>query len=114
VFNGTGFVFLITNWPTGPATSTYCVHWCSSIGAEVDAQTNDAVITALSQVLFEDLDVLPGAQRSLSAGTLDSVRLGFHERRIYYLHEAIDRAIGVEHVPESLRVPELLGDFAQE
>jgi hypothetical protein len=60
-------------------------------------------------VLFEDLDVLPGAQRSLNAGTLGSLRLGYHERRIYYLHEAIDRAIGVDRIPESLRVPQLLG-----
>jgi hypothetical protein len=64
--------------------------------------------------LFEDLDVLPGEQRSLDAGTLESLQLGYQERRIYYLHEAIDRTIGVEDVPESLRVPQLLGSFVQE
>ena len=72
------------------------------------------VIAALSRVLFEDLNVLPGEQRSLNAGILPSLQLGYQERRIYYLHEAIDRAIGVEHVPESLRVPQLLGSFVQE
>ncbi|OBF45660.1 hypothetical protein A5787_12535 [Mycobacterium sp. 852002-50816_SCH5313054-b] len=112
VFNGTGFVFLITNWPTGPATSTYCVHWCSSLATDANRETHDAVIAVLSQVLFEDLNVLPGVQRSLDAGALESLRLGYHERRIYYLHEAIDRAIGAENVPESLRVPELLGPNA--
>ncbi|OBG55887.1 hypothetical protein A5704_24715 [Mycobacterium sp. E735] len=60
-------------------------------------------------MLFEDLGVLPGAQRSLNAGALESLRLGYHERRIYYLHEAIDRAIGIERVPESLCVSQLLG-----
>ncbi len=108
VFNGTGFVFLITNWPTGPATSTYCVHWCSSLDPDANRQTHDAVIAALSQVLFEDLDVLPGQQRSLNAGTLESLRLGYHERRIYYLHESIDRAIGAESIPEFLCIPTIL------
>lgn len=112
VFNGTGFVFLITNWPTGPSTSTYSVHWCSSLAPDANHQTHDAAIAVLSQVLFEDLNVLPGAQRSLDAGALESLRLGHHERRIYYLHEAIDRAIGAERVPESLRVPPLLGPDA--
>lgn len=116
VFAGTGFVFLITNWPTGPSTSAYNVHWCSSLASDDDAnrRTNDMVIAALSAVLFEDLDVLPGEQRSLNARTLESLRLGYQERRIYYLHEAIDRTIGVERVPESLRVPQLLESFVQE
>ena len=116
VFAGTGFVFLITNWPTGPSTSAYNVHWCSSLSADDEAnrKTHDMVIAALSEVLFEDLNVLPGEQRSINAGTLESLRLGYQERRIYYLHEAIDRAIGTERVPESLRVPQLLGSFVEE
>lgn len=116
VFAGTGLVFLITNWPTGPSTSVYNVHWCSSLAVdqEENRKLSDKVIAALSQVLFEDLDVLPGEQRSLNAGTLESLRLGYQERRIYYLHEAIDRAIGFEQVPETLRVPQLLASFVQE
>jgi phenylpropionate dioxygenase-like ring-hydroxylating dioxygenase large terminal subunit len=116
VFAGSGFVFLITNWPTGPSTSAYNVHWCSSRAGDDEAnrKINDTVIAALSEVLFEDLEVLPGQQRSIDAGTLESLRLGYQERRIYYLHEAIDRAIGIDQVPESLRVPQLLGPFVQE
>jgi nitrite reductase/ring-hydroxylating ferredoxin subunit len=116
VFGGTGFVFLITNWPTGPATSTYHVHWCSSRPLDDDGngRINEAVIAAMSTVLFEDLEVLPGVQRSIDAGSLESLRLGYHERRIHYLHEAIDRTIGIERVPESLRVPQLLGPFVQD
>jgi phenylpropionate dioxygenase-like ring-hydroxylating dioxygenase large terminal subunit len=116
VFAGSGFVFLITNWPTGPSTSAYNVHWCSSLGVDDDANRdkNAMVIAALSRVLFEDLDVLPGQQRSLDAGTLESLRLGYQERRIYYLHEAIDKTIGVDCVPESLRVPQVLRPFVQE
>jgi len=64
-------------------------------------------------VLLEDLSVLPGMQRSVDAGALKHVQLSYQERRIYYLHETIDRVIGVERVPEHLRVPAILGDHIE-
>jgi phenylpropionate dioxygenase-like ring-hydroxylating dioxygenase large terminal subunit len=109
VFGGMGFVFFITNWPTGPATSSYQVHWCSSLDPAEHGATLDPLIEMNQSVLFEDLAVLPGIQASISAGALEHVRLNYQERRIYYLHESIDRVIGVESVPEDLRVPQVLG-----
>jgi phenylpropionate dioxygenase-like ring-hydroxylating dioxygenase large terminal subunit len=115
VFGGPGFLFLITNWPSGPASSTYQVHWCSSLEPGEDSrQLNDKHVRFTSSVLFEDLAVLPGIQISLSSGTLDSIRLSYQERRIYHLHEAIDRAIGVERVPDGLSVPQVLGPYVEE
>jgi phenylpropionate dioxygenase-like ring-hydroxylating dioxygenase large terminal subunit len=115
VFGGPGFVFLITNWPTGPATSTYHVHWCSSLEPDGDDRgVNDKYVAFNSSVLFEDLAVLPGVQVSLSSGTLPSLRLSYQERRIYYLHETIDRVIGVERVPDAFSVPQILGPFVEE
>ena len=116
VFGGHGFVFFITNWPTGPTTSSYHVHWCSSLDPEVDGNraTLDAIVDINQAVLFEDLAVLPGIQTSIDAGALDHVRLNYQERRIYYLHETIDRVIGVESVPEELRVPQVLGAHVED
>jgi phenylpropionate dioxygenase-like ring-hydroxylating dioxygenase large terminal subunit len=115
VFSGPGFVFFITNWPTGPSTSSYRVHWCSSLAPDDPANRSklDRFIELTQTVLFEDLTVLPGIQTSIGAGTLETVRLSYQERRIYHLHEAIDRAIGAERVPEPLRVPQLLGPFVE-
>lgn len=112
VFGGRGFVFFVTNWPTGPTTSRYVVHWCSSVDpAHVgDDTTLERFIDMNTGVLFEDLTVLPGIQASIDAGALDHVRLGYQERRIYHLHEAIDRAIGPERIPDELRVEQVLGD----
>jgi phenylpropionate dioxygenase-like ring-hydroxylating dioxygenase large terminal subunit len=115
VFVGRGFLFLITNWPTSPATSTYHVHWCSSLQSD-DAEgrkANELFMRFNSEVLFEDLSVLPGIQTSISAGTLDAVTLNYQERRIYHVHEAIDRVVGVERVPPDLRVPAVLGPFVE-
>jgi phenylpropionate dioxygenase-like ring-hydroxylating dioxygenase large terminal subunit len=116
VFSGQGFMFFITNWPTNAGTSSYDVHFCSSLRSADDeghAKLN-ADFAALNQsVLLEDLTVLPGMQRSLDAGALDSVRLGYQERRIYHLHETIDRLIGAERIAEPLRVTPVLGDHIE-
>jgi hypothetical protein len=115
VFFGEGFVFFITNWPTGATTSTYHVHWCSSLDSAVDEHrsVNDGFVQMNESVLFEDLSVLPGMQRSIDAGTIDAIRLSYQERRIYHVHEAIDRTIGVERIPERLRVTPMLGDHVE-
>src|SRR5581483_2804197 len=115
VFSGLGFMFFITNWPTGPGTSSYHVHFCSSLASdnEETTQLNKQFAEINRSVLLEDLSVLPGMQRSVDAGALEVMRLGYQERRIYYLHETIDRVIGVERVPEHLRVPAVLGDHIE-
>src|SRR3546814_19453783 len=64
-------------------------------------------------VLFEDLTVLPGMQRSLDAGTITGINLNYQERRIYHVHEAIDQVIGMERIPEQLRVTPLLGTYIE-
>jgi phenylpropionate dioxygenase-like ring-hydroxylating dioxygenase large terminal subunit len=115
VFSGMGFMFFITNWPTGPGSSAYHVHFCSSLASdnEETEQLNREFAEINRSVLLEDLSVLPGMQRSVDAGALDVMQLGYQERRIYYLHETIDRVIGVERVPEHLRVPAVLGDHIE-
>jgi phenylpropionate dioxygenase-like ring-hydroxylating dioxygenase large terminal subunit len=115
VFSSTGFMFFITNWPTGPGSSAYHVHFCSSLPSDSEESTelNKQFAEINRSVLLEDLSVLPGMQRSVDAGSLEAMRLGYQERRIYYLHESIDRVIGVERVPEHLRVPPVLGDHIE-
>jgi hypothetical protein len=93
----------------------YDVHFCSSLtpgDGDADA-TNQAFTEINRSVLLEDLTVLPGMQRSIDAGTIDAVRLSYQERRIYHLHETIDRVIGVERVPEHLRVAPVLGGHVE-
>ena len=50
-------------------------------------------------------------QRSIASGALESIRLSYQERRIYHLHEEIDRLIGRDNIPEALRVPARLERF---
>lgn len=115
VFSGRGFVFFITNWPTSPSSSSYHVHFCSSLPSDDDeaATTNRSFAEINRSVLLEDLSVLPGLQRSVDSGALSSVRLSYQERRIYHLHEAIDRVIGGDAVPTHLRVEPVLANHIE-
>lgn len=111
VFVGKGFLFLVTNWPVDESNSRYQVHWCSSLSSDTDEgrKANETFMRFNQEVLFEDLSVLPGLHRSLRSGGIAEVNLSYQERRIYHVHEAIDRAIGAELVPDTLRVPAVLG-----
>lgn len=116
VFVGAGFLFLITNWPLPDGSSRYHIHWCSTLSSDSEEgrKANDLFVAFNQRVLFEDLSVLPGMQRSLDAGTIDALNLNYQERRIYHVHEAIDRTIGSERIPEHLRVPPVLGPFIED
>ena len=59
----------------------------------------------------EDFRNLEPMHRSVASGALESIPLNYQERRIYHLHEEIDRMIGRERVPEALRVEPVLEPF---
>lgn len=115
VFANPGFLFFITNWPTGPSSSTYHVHWCASVAPDDPEHGRflERFVALNESVLFEDLTVLPGIQRSIDAGALQSVQLGYQERRIYHVHETIDRVVGPERIPDALRVEQILSNHVE-
>lgn len=61
----------------------------------------------------EDFQFLAGIQKSLQSGAFTGMQLCYQERRIYWFHEEIDRRIGVERIPEHLRVTPLLAEFVE-
>jgi len=62
-------------------------------------------------VMDEDFMNLGPMHRSVASGALESIPLSYQERRIYHLHEEIDRVIGVDAIPAALRVPQVLEPF---
>ena len=72
----------------------------------------DAVVAHFFTVVSEDLANLSSIQRSLEASAARGVVLSdVMERGLYELHMEIDRRIGVENIPASLRMPEVVRDF---
>ncbi len=60
------------------------------------------------QVMQEDTQSTVPIQKALQAGAFDGPLTSYHERRIYHLEASVDRLIGIDRVPERLRVDQTL------
>jgi phenylpropionate dioxygenase-like ring-hydroxylating dioxygenase large terminal subunit len=74
-------------------------------------ETWELFLRVFDQVMDEDFRNLAPMHRSIASGALDSIPLSYPERRIYHLHEEIDRVIGRERIPEALRIEPHLEPF---
>ncbi len=104
----TGFPFILF-WPVDAETTD--VEW-TFFGPPAETPEAQAiwekVIEVFDAVMAEDFMNLAPMQQSIASGALDSIPLSYQERRIYHLHEEIDRVIGPDRIPDSLRVEPLL------
>jgi phenylpropionate dioxygenase-like ring-hydroxylating dioxygenase large terminal subunit len=73
----------------------------------------DMAVPAFRKVLDEDMANLGSIQESLESGAFTGMMLNYQERRIYWTHEEIDRRIGAERIPPSLRVRQVLGGYVE-
>jgi len=99
-----GFPFILF-WPVDAETTD--VEW-TFYGPPTETPEQEKVweayIRVFDAVMDEDFMNLGPMHRSVSSGALSSVPLSYQERRIYHLHEEIDRMIGSENIPPLLRV----------
>ena len=108
------FVQQLRIWPRGP-------HQCElevvGLGPDWGEGARpaywDRAAPAFRKVLEEDMENLGSIQESLNSGAFTGMMLSYQERRIYWMHEEIDRRIGVDRIPPELRVEQLLGDFIE-
>ena len=101
--------FTVNAWPIS-ATETRYETWYMAPEPESDETKAlwDGIIGFNSAVIDEDISMLGGMQRSLNSGSIEEMPLSYQERRIYHIHEEIDRCIGAERVPAELRVEPVL------
>jgi phenylpropionate dioxygenase-like ring-hydroxylating dioxygenase large terminal subunit len=64
---------------------------------------------SMAQLIQEDTQFGEAIQRSMESRGFKSVPLSYQEARIYWFHQGCDAMIGVERVPEALRVEPVLG-----
>jgi phenylpropionate dioxygenase-like ring-hydroxylating dioxygenase large terminal subunit len=65
------------------------------------------------QIMAEDEMNMAPMQESLESPALPGMPINYQERRIWHFHEELDRVIGVERVPEELRVAQVLGPWVE-
>jgi len=107
----TGFPFILF-WPIDVRTTE--VEWTFFAPPPDTPEQRKAwelFIGVFDAVMDEDFTNLAPMHRSVASGALESVPLSYQERRIYHLHEEIDRVIGPDEIPEALRVSPCLEPF---
>ena len=66
-----------------------------------------------NQIMDEDKFNMAPMQESLESSALTGIPINYQERRIWHLHEQIDRLIGEEHIPKELRIEKLLSPYVE-
>jgi phenylpropionate dioxygenase-like ring-hydroxylating dioxygenase large terminal subunit len=106
-----GFPFILF-WPIDAETTD--VEW-TFYGPPAETPEHEKAweltIQIFDGVMDEDFLNLAPMHRSVASGALESIPLSYQERRIYHLHEEIDRVVGAEKIPEALRVTPRLAPF---
>jgi phenylpropionate dioxygenase-like ring-hydroxylating dioxygenase large terminal subunit len=65
------------------------------------------------QIMDEDKQNMAPMQRSMESPALTGIPINYQERRIWHLHEEIDRIIGPGRIPPELRVEQLLEPWVE-
>jgi phenylpropionate dioxygenase-like ring-hydroxylating dioxygenase large terminal subunit len=109
----TGMPMLVF-WPRSARTMTIECHWFSPpFGPDGRSPLWDARIRNFERILEEDTQFAPQIQESLESPGFRGMTLNYQERRIYHWHEELDRRIGLDAVPEPLRVASRLAPWVQ-
>jgi len=105
-------------WPTSIRTCKFEV-WTMYHGEGEDAAAEPSQYnniwtspdgTELTQVLLEDTQFGEAIQKSMESPGFQGVPLSYQEARIYHWNQWADRIIGIENIPEELRVAQAMGD----
>lgn len=105
---------LQTFWPAGVDKSIMEVRLMGwDVGSDADRQHWQAMNGIVRNILSEDLCLFRSIQRSLEQGTIPELRFGYQERALYWFEEEVDRRIGIDAIPESQRVAQVLAGQMQ-
>jgi phenylpropionate dioxygenase-like ring-hydroxylating dioxygenase large terminal subunit len=114
-FDSAGFP-LISFWPDGKGACECELIFVGAGNEDENAENSEywrVFVENYDKIMEEDFQFLAGIQESLESGAFTGMKLSYQERRIYWVHEEIDRRIGVDRIPEDLRVAQLLTPFAE-
>lgn len=100
---------LLQFWPLGDARSRVVSTWIAPGHDPADPHPLWAARTAnWERILYEDLQFAPQIQESLTTPGFRGMTLNYQERRLYHWHEELDRRIGIDDIPPTLRVTPIL------
>ena len=87
---------------------------CAGLGRRASAiRLWETRIANFDRIVDEDIAFVEPIQESITSPGFRGVPLNYQERRIYHWHAELDLRIGMERVPEHLRVPPVLDDWVE-
>ena len=110
-----GFPF-ITFWPIDKQTTR--IDWTHYAPIDFDPREGlpanwQARLDNFALIMQEDFWNMAPMQKSLESPAMRGMPINYQERRIWNFHEEVDRLIGIERIPEELRVEQLLAPFIE-
>ena len=110
----TGMPF-INFWPLEHNRMYIECHWFSPDWGDGDRHPLwTKRLENFDRILAEDTQFAPQIQASVESPGFRGIKLNYQERRIYHWHEELDRRIGIERIPEHLRVAPRLADLVED
>ena len=101
-------------WPRGPL-ETYSEIYFLTIpeNGVINQARCDRFLKEFPLIMDEDIENCRRAAAGLNGGALNEVgfNMGCGDRQVYHWHEAIDRTMGIERIPEKLRVRQMLQPY---
>jgi phenylpropionate dioxygenase-like ring-hydroxylating dioxygenase large terminal subunit len=110
-----GFPFLLF-WPIDKGTTRLdWIHWSYRDWDPADGLPDlwKRRLDEFDRIMEEDTRNMAPMQRSLESPAMRGVPINYQERRIWHLHEEIDRTIGEDRIPPDLRVEQLLEPYLE-
>lgn len=108
-----GFPLLVF-WPIDIRTTRIELVWIACDWGDGERPAAwDTVLAGFTAVMEEDERNMAPIQRSIEAAAHGGVPLNYQERRIQHFHAWVDHHIGVERIPEELRVPDTLAHLVE-
>lgn len=110
-----GFPF-ITFWPIDKQTTR--IDWTHYAPIDFDPREGlpanwQARLDNFALIMQEDFWNMAPMQKSLESPAMRGMPINYQERRIWNFHEEVDRLIGIERIPEKLRVEQLLAPYIE-
>jgi phenylpropionate dioxygenase-like ring-hydroxylating dioxygenase large terminal subunit len=105
---------LFAMWPKGPLETFVDVYFLTKPEKGIVNQERcDRFVQEFVAVMDEDIDNCRRCADGLNGGALNDCgfNMGYDDRLVYHWHEAIDRTIGMEKIPEKLRVQKMLQPY---
>lgn len=98
-------------WPKTVCTSVLEVLWFAPGGPRDSLW--ETRIANFDRIVDEDIQLAEPMQETITSPGFCGVPLCYQERRIYHWHEEVDRRIGVDRIPLSLRVAACLDPYVE-